>query len=395
MPHAMLDEARQLERELVNIRRDLHRNPELGFAEARTAAVVAARLETLGIRVRREVGVTGVVAEIENGMGPVVALRADMDALPIQEEADHDYKSQVRGVMHACGHDAHMASLLGAAKLLASAKRRGELPRGTVRLLFQPSEEKSDREGRSGAVRMIEAGAMDDVEAVVGLHVGAHMERGKLFVSEGPIMAGAEEIHVEVCGKSAHAARPQEGVDALLLAAQGLMVVQHAVSRRLSPMERGVVHFGRMEGGTAQNVLADRVTLDGTLRYFEEGVKARLENAVRGTFGGLELLGAKVDLRIGPGYPPVVNDAAVTQTVRKALVGLAGNDAVVPLDPMMAAEDFAFLAREAPGTFFWMGAALPDAREHHHPRFDIDESVLPLGAAALARAATALLQEVG
>jgi amidohydrolase len=207
-------------------------------------------------------------------------------------------------------------------------------------------------------------------------------------------MAGAEEIHAVVLGKSAHAARPNEGVDALVLAAQAITVMQSAVSRRLSPMECGVVHFGQIHGGTAQNVLADRVTLDGTLRYFDESVKERLEDAVRGAFEGLRALGARVDLQIGPGYLPVVNDPAVTAAVRSALSKLAG-DAVVPMDPMMAAEDFAFLAREAPGTFFWLGAALPDAREHHHPRFDIDESVLPLGAAAMARSAAALLEEVG
>jgi amidohydrolase len=394
MSHPILDEARLLARELVNIRRDLHQHPELGFAEVRTSAIVAARLEALGLPVRREVAKTGVVAELENGPGPTVALRADMDALPIQEEGSHDFRSTVPGVMHACGHDAHMASLLGAAKLLVAARKRGDLPRGTVRFLFQPSEERSDAEGRSGAARMIDAGVMDDVDAVVGLHIGAHLERGKMFVSEGPIMAGAEEIHVAVIGRSAHAARPHEGVDALLLAAQAVVNVQQAVSRRLSPMECGVVHFGTIHGGSAQNVLADRVTLEGTLRYFDESVKARLEETVRAAFEGLERYGAGVRLDIGPGYPPVVNDAAVTATVRSALSTLSPG-AVVPMDPMMAAEDFSFLAREAPGTFFWLGAALTDAREHHHPRFDIDESVLPLGAAAMARSATALLQEVG
>jgi amidohydrolase len=387
----LLAHARTLAPDLVATRRELHRHPELGFDELNTSAFVATRLEALGLPVKRGVGRTGVVAELDNGPGRRIALRADMDALPIQEQAEHDYASTVPGVMHACGHDAHMSCLLGAAKLLVDARERGHLPAGSVRFIFQPSEERSDGEGKSGAVRMVEDGALAGVDAVVGMHVWAHLPAGRLFVSEGPIMAGSEEVLVEVRGKSAHAARAHEGVDALLLAAQGVVLVQQAVSRRISPMESGVVHFGQIHGGTAQNVLAERVTLDGTLRYFEEHVRERLEDTVRAVFEGLERLGARVTLRLGPGYPPVVNDPGATAQVRRALTGVAGAEAVAPIEPMMGAEDFAFLAREAPGVFFWLGAALPDAREHHHPRFDIDESVLPLGAASLAAAATALL----
>jgi amidohydrolase len=391
MTGTLLEESRRLEAELVRLRRDLHRNPELGFQETRTASLVAERLEALGLNVRRGVGVTGVVTDIDNGPGRRVALRADMDALPIQEEGEHDYRSSVPGVMHACGHDFHTASLLGAARLLVSARERGDLPGGSVRLLFQPSEERSDAEGQSGAVRMIEDGAMEGVDAVVGLHVGAHLPSGRFFLSDGAVMAGSEEIAIEVHGRSAHAARPEEGVDALFLAAQGIVVAQQAVSRRISPMESGVVHFGRIEGGTAPNVLADRVRLEGTLRYFDPDVRRRLAEAVRGAFEGLERLGARSVVRIGPGYVPVVNDPGVSETVRGALAALAGEDAVLPMAPMMGAEDFAFLAREAPGAFFWLGAALAEPREHHHPRFDVDEGVLPLAAAAMTHAAMALL----
>ncbi len=388
---SLLSRSRELGEDLVRLRRDLHRNPELSFREERTARVLAGRMEALGLPVRTGVGRTGVVAEIRNGAGPTVALRADMDALPIQEEADHDYASVVPGVMHACGHDAHCAGLVGAARLLVETREAGDLPAGTVRLLFQPSEETADEEGLSGASRMVEDGAMDGVDAVVGLHVGGHLPAGKIFVGPGAVMAGSEEIRVEVRGRSAHAARPEEGVDALALACQGVVAVQQAVSRRLSPMQSGVVTFGRIEGGSAPNVLADRVRLHGTLRYFDPEVRERLVAAVRGAFGGLEAMGAEVAVGIGSGYPPLVNDPEVSEVVRRAAEEIAGPDSVLEPERMMGAEDFAVLARHAPGCFVWLGAALPDPREHHHPRFDVDESVLPLGAALLAQAARRLL----
>ncbi|MGD2068726.1 MAG: M20 family metallopeptidase [Gemmatimonadota bacterium] len=388
----LLDHARDLSADLVALRRDLHRHPELSFEETRTAAICARSMAELGLVVRTGVGLTGVVADLQNGDGPTVALRADMDALPIQEVGDHGYLSTVEGVMHACGHDAHTAGLVGAARLLVAARERGELPPGTVRLLFQPSEEKADAEGKSGATRMIEDGAMEGVDFVTGLHVGAHLPAGKLFVSEGEVMAGSEEIGVEVQGESAHAARPNEGVDALTLAAQGIVTIQQAVSRRIDPMESGVVTLGTIQGGRAPNVLADLVRIEGTLRYFRAEVRDALIAAVRASFEMLERHGARVEVRIGPGYVPVVNHPDVSTTLERAFVELVGEDAVLPMEPMMGAEDFAFLAREAPGCFYWLGAACPEPREHHHSRFDIDESVLPLGAASLAIAAVSLLE---
>ncbi len=388
----LLERARSLAPDLVKLRRDLHRHPELSFREHRTAGVVADRLEAMGLQVQRNVGRTGVVAEITNGEGRIVALRADMDALPIQEEFEHDYGSTVPGVMHACGHDAHTAGLVGAARLLVDERAAGRLPAGTVRLLFQPSEEAADDEGKSGATRMIEDGALSNVDAVVGVHVGGHLPRGKVFVADGSVMAGSDEIHVEVRGVSAHAAHPHQGVDALVLAAQGVVAVQQAVSRAISPMDAGVVTFGTIHGGTANNVIADRIKLHGTLRYFRDDVRERLTRAVRSAFEALETQGAKVEVRFGPGYPPVLNDPGVTDVVRRAAEAVAGPDGVVPTERWMAAEDFAFLARCAPGCFVLLGAAPAEPREHHHPRFDIDESVLPLDAALLAASAVALLE---
>jgi len=388
----LLERARELKPELVAIRRDLHRHPELSFQEVRTGDRATEVLERLGLPVRRGVGRTGLVAEVENGSGPTVALRADMDALPIQEDSEAPYASTVPGVMHACGHDAHVAGLLGAARLLVEQREAGRLPPGRVRLLFQPSEEGMDLEGKSGAMRMVEEGAMEGVEAVVGLHVGGHLPAGTLHFREGPFMAGSDELLVDVLGRSSHGARPQDGVDAILLASAGVMAAHTVVSRQLSPLDQGVLSLGRIQGGVAANVLADRVHLHGTLRYFRDPIQKILHHKIRGAFQGVRAMGGEVEVTIRPGYPPVVNDPGVTGLVREVAEGIAGGRSLREGGLMMEAEDFAFLARVAPGTFFWLGAAPAEPRNHHHPRFDIDESVLPLGSAVLAGAAMRLLE---
>jgi IAA-amino acid hydrolase len=233
------------------------------------------------------------------------------------------------------------------------------------------------------------------VDAVVGIHVGGHLPRGKIFLSDGSIMAGSQEIRVEVKGKAAHAAHPEQGVDALVLAAQGVVAVQQAVARSISPMDPGVVTFGTIHGGRANNVIADSVKLHGTLRYFRDDVREALERAVTGAFKGLEAQGASVDVQFGPSYLPLLNDTGVTEVVKRAAIEVAGPEAVLRMERWMAAEDFAAMARKAPGCFVWVGAALPEPREHHHPRFDIDESVLPLDAALLAASAVKLMEEKG
>ncbi len=393
----LLERARAFEGELVELRRDLHRHPELAFRETRTAEAAASRVEALGFRVRRGVGVTGVVAELGahrgGDGGPVVALRADMDALPITEADDRPYRSTVDGVMHACGHDAHVTMLVGAARLLAAAHDAGELAGGTVRLLFQPSEEASDDEGKSGAVRMIEDGAMEGVDAIYGLHIGAHLPAGRAFLRSGPYMAGTDPFRARVFGESAHAGMPERGVDAILLAAHVVLACQAGVARRISPFDEGVLHVGTIDGGRAENVLADRVDLAGTMRYYSVDVRDRLRAALRVALDVAVALGGRAELDLRPGYPPVVNDADATDLARAACADALGTGAVAEGEMMMAAEDFAFLQREAPGSFFWLGAALDEPREHHHPRFDIDERVLPAGAAALAACAIRHLRE--
>ena len=352
-------------------------------------------MEALGFSVRTGVGRTGVIAELDNGVGPLIALRADMDALPIKEANTHDFVSQNDGVMHACGHDGHVAGLIGTARILAEERRAGRLPPGTVRFIFQPSEEAIDDEGKSGAMRLVDEGVMEGVDAVVGLHLGAPLPSGKLFFATGPIMAGAAEIHIEVHGKSSHAGFPEGGVDALVLASRGVVAVQDAAPENRSPVEDGLISFGRIAGGTAHNVLADLVTIEGTMRYFSAEVQERLQRRLDEGFGALEDSGARVTIQLGTGYLPVINDERVTECVRAAAIDLVGEDDVLPIQPMTLAEDFSFLAREAPGTFFWLGAALPNPRMHHETDFDIDESALPIGAATLAAGAIRLLEEMG
>ncbi|MBI4408548.1 MAG: amidohydrolase [Gemmatimonadetes bacterium] len=391
----LLQRAASFEAELVELRRDLHRHPELSFQETRTAALAATRVEALGFEVRRGVGKTGVLAELRNGKGPVVALRADMDALPIQEANQVEYRSTVPGVMHACGHDAHVSMLVGAAQLLAEARRRDELPHGAVRLLFQPSEEAADGENKSGAARMIEDGAMSGVDAVFGLHIGGFLPAGKVYVSAGPIMAGADSFTATVRGVSAHAGRPHEGVDALVLAAHAVVACQSAVARRISPRAAGVLSIGTVHGGVAENVVAERVVLQGTLRYFDAAVRQTLQHELRQAFSVVDALGGRAQVELRAGYPPVVNEPAMAALVGRAVAGTLGESSVAEFEPLMGAEDFALLLEQAPGCFFWLGGAPERPRRHHHPEFDVDERALIRGASALAACVLAALRELG
>ncbi len=387
-----LRHARSFHADLSALRRDIHRHPELSFREKRTAGVAADAVEAAGWAVRRGVGGTGVVAEIGGGGGPIVALRADMDALPIFEQNDVDYRSGHDGVMHACGHDAHTAMLVGAARLLAAAADAGQLPAGTVRLLFQPAEEKADAENRSGAAHLVESGAMDGVDAVFALHVAPHLSSGKVFVRDGAIMAGSDTFTVHVLGRASHGARPDEGVDAVVLAAHVVLAAQNAVARAISPARSGVLSIGTVRGGTAENVLADRVSMDGTLRYFDPDVRRRLRAGLERALAVADAMGGGHELELRDGYPPTINDAAMTALAGDAARELLGPDGVWTASPMMGTEDFAILLRHAPGALLWLGAAPADGpRELHSATMDLDEDVLPLGAAVLAACAARAL----
>jgi amidohydrolase len=389
----MLERAQKLTDLLVELRRDLHRHPELSFQEYRTAQRVAKRLTELGLETRTGVGKTGVVADLGT-QGPRIALRADMDALPIQEANDVDYASQIPGVMHACGHDVHVACLLGAAQLLAEEDAAGRLP-GRVRFLFQPAEEAQDDEGRSGAMRMVDEGVMAGVDAVVGLHVWADRPVGSISVREGPTCARPDKFKLVIEGREAHGAFPHEGLDAIALSAQVINALQTVISRRLDPTRGRVLTVGTIQGGTKDNIVAGQVTMTGTIRTFEPETRATLLTEMERACGVARALGGDYDLTVIPGYPPVINDPEMTALVRKSSVDLLGSGSVHDAPLEMGGEDFSYFAEKAPGCFFFLGGAPPDKPKprHHHPLFDVDERCLPLGTALLAEIAIRFLEQ--
>ena len=383
----MLKEARSIREKLVAWRRDIHRHPELGFEEARTAALVAGVLADLGYRVRTGVGKTGVVGERGEG-GPVVAIRADMDALPIQEANDVPYASLTPGVMHACGHDAHTAIALREATLLAQE----EFP-GTVRFLFQPSEEKSDEEGVSGAERMIEDGALDGVDTILALHVHVGTPAGAVTLAAGPAGAGVDTFWATIRGQGVHGAYPHKGLDPIYLAAHAVLALHGIVSRRVDPFAPAVITVGSIHGGQASNVIPAQVELSGTIRYQDPAVQTLIHAEIERALAVARTMGGDYTLRIEKGALPVVNDERVVAVLRQVAVDLLGEEHIAPREDGMGAEDFSAFTALVPGAMFRLGCRIEgDERKGHNPRFDIDEDCLPVGAAILAEAALRLLR---
>ncbi len=377
----MLQRAQGIQEQLTAWRRELHMHPELGFQEARTAALVADVLRSLGCRVQTGVGGTGVVGELGNG-SPVIAVRADMDALPIHEENEVPYASQIPGVMHACGHDAHTAIALGVATLLAQ-----ETFPGTVRFLFQPAEEVADEEGRSGAVRMAQDGAMDGVDAVMALHIHAGAPVGEISLEPGPASAGVDSFSAVIRGQGAHGAYPHKGLDPIHLAAHAVLALHGIVSRRVNPFDPAVITVGSIHGGQAANVIPEEVELSGTIRYESSEVQEQLHAEMERALGTARSLGGNYDLRIQVGGRPVVNDERIVTLLSQVATDLLGEGSVKPREKGMGAEDFSVFTSMAPGAMFRLGCRIEgDERKGHNPRFDLDEGCLPVGAAILAEA---------
>lgn len=385
----ILERARAMHEEIRAWRREIHRYPELTFTENRTASLVSATLTGLGVDVETEVAKTGVVGRIRGSDGPVVGLRADMDALPIQEINGTDYDSTRPGIMHACGHDAHTAILLGAATILKQLADEDRLP-GSIRLLFQPSEEAQDEEGKSGGMRMVEEGALSDLDAVFGLHVSPVVDVGKVATRSGPITAAADEFTLTVRGSGGHAARPQAAVDPIVLSAQAIMAIQQIVSRRVNPIEAGVVTIGTIHGGTVENVIPDAVEMAGTMRSFTNETRTLLRKELKRACGVIEALGGSYELAIQEGYPPTLNSDEATAVMVEAAQAMLGEENVGIAELGMGAEDFSYMAQEAPGCFLRLGTHNPEWDRRymvHRADFRLDEDALPIGTAALAAAA--------
>ncbi len=391
LPVDLREAAEEIGPGVVADRRDIHQHPELGYEEKRTSALVAARLRQLGLDVRTGVGGTGVGGRVGGGRpGKTVLLRADMDALPILEENQTGYASQSPGVMHACGHDAHTSILLGAARVLAD--RKAEL-RGTVKFMFQPAEE-----GGGGALKMIEDGVLADppVDAAFGLHVDAERFVGNVSVRPGPSNASSDRFTIVVRGKGGHAARPHGSVDPIVVGAQIIVALQAIVAREVSPIEPAVVTVGSLTSGTTFNVIPDTATIKGTVRAYNENVRAFIQSRVgdiaRGIAGAFRA-SASVEYRVG--YPVLSNDAEKTAFVRDTLGELLGTESVLTREPVMGAEDFAFVLQRVPGAFMYLGVRDPGweaPRPVHTATFDLNENALPIGVASMAAVAIRFLE---
>jgi amidohydrolase len=383
-----LDAAQAIAGTIVADRRTIHANPELAYQENDTAALVQARLSDLGIEHRGGVGGTGVVGLVRGARpGPTVLLRADMDALPITEESDAPYVSQRVGVMHACGHDAHTAMLLGAARILQ--ERRAQFD-GAVKLMFQPAEE-----GGAGAVKMINEGLLDDpkVDAAFAIHTSHDNQTGTMVARGGPLLAGANSFTITVTGRGGHASRPHTTVDPVVVASQIVVALQTLVSREVEPGVPAVITLGALHAGTAFNIIPDRAQILGTIRTYDAGVMEQLEARIESVATGVaSALRAQAKVEIHMHYPPTINNEAMVELAGGAVRRL-GLD-VVQGQPIMGAEDFSFVLQRVPGAMLMLGVKNPswtDPKPAHTAQFDLDEDALPLGTAAYAAMALEFL----
>jgi amidohydrolase len=383
--------------DIVKIRREIHRHPELAFEESNTAKIIERELRKLKIPVKTGIARTGVVGILRgelNANSPVVALRADMDALPITEESGISFSSEVQGKMHACGHDAHVAMLIGAARVLSEMKAEIQ---GTIKFIFQPSEEKNP----GGALSMITEGVLSDpdVDVIFGQHITAELPVGKFGFRSGPMMASADEIYLDVVGRGGHGAYPHKTVDPIPIAAQIVLSLQNVISRMRNPFDASVLTIGSIHGGSTTNVIPDEVRLSGTFRSMNEAWRTKGLSLIRRTAGETaKSFGGKCRVEISRGYPVLVNSNKETKFANDCAIKLFGAKSVLTLDPIMGAEDFSYFLQKVPGTFWWIGAGnhkIGATASIHSSKFMIDENALMYGTAFLAFLTTEYLRTHG
>ena len=360
---------------LIQWRRDFHQYPELGFEEHRTSSIIAETLISFGMSPKTGVGKTGVTADLNFGEGPTIALRADMDALPMQETSGLSFSSKHDGVMHACGHDGHMAMLLGAAKILSQMDK--ELT-GTIRFIFQPAEE-----GEGGARYMIKDGCLEGVDEIYGIHVWNYQPVGEVGAKEGPILAAADLFDIIIKGVGGHGATPQGTVDAVIVAAHLIQALQTIVSRNTNPLESTVITIGEINGGHNFNIIADKVRLAGTTRAYTKENRSMIQRRMQEIIDGMaKSFGAEITFNYTDGYPPTINHAGPVKKVLQAAGKVVGPGAGEPY-LSMGGEDFSYYLQKVPGCFFFVGSAPDGQRQfstpHHCSHFNMDESALSVG----------------
>lgn len=377
--------AKEIHPSIIGFRRHLHQHPELSFHEYETAKFVQKELAALGIEMQTDIGGLGVVGYIygKKGSGKTIALRADMDALPIEEKNEVPYKSQNKGVMHACGHDVHTSSLLGVARILSQLTEHFS---GTIKLIFQPAEERVP----GGASLMIKDGVLNNplVESIIGQHVAPNIDCGKIGIRSGKYMASADEIYITITGKGGHGAQPQNCIDPIIIAANMLVQLQTVISRNADPRSPTLLTFGKIVGGTATNVIPNEVKLEGTFRAMDEKWRAQgLERITRIVESVAESMGGKAEIDIKKGYPVLFNDEVLTARTKGAICEYMGVDKVIDLDLWMASEDFAYYTHEIPGCFYRLGTANKERNivsGVHTDTFDIDEWALEVSIGLMA-----------